>query len=515
MLNKISYKLMTVVGGVAALVLGLFAYLILGAYQQRLIGGLEQTAEQLSETVKRSTRYEMLLNQRESVHEIINTIGAQTGIDRVRIFNKDGEVIYSSDSLDIGGMVDKDTEACYACHAADQPLVSLPIFARTRIFNGGDGQRILGIINPINNEPGCWQSSCHAHDPEQTVLGVLDITMPLDAVDREKRDSEVQMLLLTLLAVAGISLLIYWLTGRIVLKPVGQIVDATERVAAGDLTHPIPIKQDDEIGQLARSFNDMTRKLSEAQRQLFQSDKLASVGRLAAGVAHEINNPLTGVLTYSSLLLNSADEYPALKEDLEVIVRETKRCRDIVRSLLDFSRQSSSTRHQIDLNEAVHNAVRIVHNQLSLHKVRLVLDLQQDLPSVYADHSRIEQVLVNLLVNAGDAMPKDGGTVTLETALMPDDEPAGRYVRLVARDTGGGISAEDRTKIFEPFFTTKGQKGTGLGLAIVWGIIEEHEGRITVDSTLGEGTTFTIMLPVAGPAPPTAHGNDVHHPDRR
>jgi two-component system NtrC family sensor kinase len=502
MQNKISYKLIAAVGLVSVVIIGIFAYLILNSHQQQLIAELERSAHQLSETVKSSTRYDMLLNQRESVHRIINTIGMQKGIEKVRIFNKEGAIIYSTDSLDVGALVDKKTEACYACHAADRPLERLPISETTRIFQVAEN-RTLGVINPIYNEPSCWQSDCHAHSESQKVLGVLDITMPLKEIDTGMAASQMRLILFALIAIAAVSLMIYLLVERIVLKPVSQIVKATERVAAGDLNYTVQLRKNDEIGELAKSFNDMTRKLSETQRQLYQSDKLASVGRLAAGVAHEINNPLTGVLTYSSFLLKRASDQPELREDLEVIVRETKRCRDIVKGLLDFARQSQPEKRPAAINAIIGQAVRIVQNQLMIRHVQVKQNLQEQVPPMNVDANQIQQVLVNLLLNANDAIDEKGGVITISTKAArnggprADDAAAAKgSVEIKVSDTGAGIPRENLQKIFEPFFTTKGQKGTGLGLAVVWGIIEKHGGRVTVESEVGKGTTFSILLPV-------------------
>ncbi len=494
---KISYKIIAAVGGVAVLIIGIFSYLILTAYQRQLIAELERSAHQLSETVKSSTKYDMLLNQRESVYRIINTIGRQEGIQKVRIFNKEGAVIFSTDPLDVGKMVDKKAEACYACHAADRPLERLPISRTTRIFPASTSGRTLGIINPIYNEPSCWQSECHAHPPDQKVLGVLDISMSLAEVDRATRASQMQVPVFAIIAIAAVSLMIYLLIKGIVLEPLSRMVAAMHKVAAGDLNSTISIDQSDEIGELAGSFNSMTRQLSEAQRQLFQSDKLASVGRLAAGVAHEINNPLTGVLTYSSYLLNRLKENPEMKDDLEVIVRETKRCREIVKGLLDFARQSTPEKQPRDVNEIVGRAVRILQNQFAMREIALEQHLDPNLPPVSADINQMQQVLVNLLMNADDAIAEKGGRVTITTApTLVADGGVGDYVRIEVRDTGCGIPADNLSKIFDPFFTTKGQKGNGLGLAMVWGIIEKHDGRITVESEVGKGTVFTILLPV-------------------
>jgi two-component system NtrC family sensor kinase len=223
---------------------------------------------------------------------------------------------------------------------------------------------------------------------------------------------------------------------------------------------------------------------------------------LAAGVAHEINNPLTGVLTYSSYLLKRADGQPEIKDDLEVIVRETKRCRDIVKGLLDFARQSPPEKRPASVNEIIAQAIRIMHNQLATHHIKIEQSLHRSLPVINADATQIQQVLVNLLINANDAMPETGGVISIATTsskgaavglagLSPDKE----YVQINVSDTGCGISPENLRKIFEPFFSTKGKKGYGLGLAVVWGIIEKHNGKITVESEVGRGTTFRIFLP--------------------
>ncbi len=493
MTSKISHKLIVGVAAVAIVIIGVFAWVILDSQQRLLLADLERGANQLSATIKSSTRDDMMLNRPEDVHRIISTIGAQEGIGKVRIFNKEGRIILSTDESEKGRMVDKKTEACYMCHTADQPLERLAVSQRVRIFGNGDGPKTFGIIDPIYNEPGCWQSSCHAHSETQKVLGVLDITMSMADVERAERDARARLVTFALIAIAATSLMIYWLVGRIVLQPVRKLAAVTRKVADGDLSQKVEVGTRDEIGKLGESFNEMMRNLADAQRQLLQANKLASVGRLAAGVAHEINNPLTGVLTYSSFLLKRAEKDSEMKDDLEVIVRETKRCREIVKGLLDFSRQSVSEKRPTSVNDIVHDACRIVKNPLSMQKAAIVLDLGENLPQVHADAGRMQQVLVNLLVNAGDAMAETGGTITVTTYLAEEG------VRIRVADTGCGIDPADQDKIFEPFFSTKGTRGNGLGLAIVWGIVEEHGGRLTVDSEVGKGATFTILLPLGRP----------------
>jgi two-component system NtrC family sensor kinase len=482
----------------STLVFGLSSYLILRAQRGALIAQVDHQAQLVSETVKSSTRYAMLLNRREDVHQIIDTIGRQEEIHQVRIFNKEGQVIYSPDKSLLGEFVDKQTEACYACHAADRPLARLSRPQRTRIFgNFGEGRQ-LGIINPIYNEPSCWQASCHAHAEEQSVLGILDVTLPLAEVDRRLAATARRAAVLSAAAILAIVVILWLFFRQRVVKPVGQLLEATNRVAGGDLEHRLQVSRNDELGLLQHSFNDMIRRLATAQSQIYQSDRLASIGRLAAGVAHEINNPLTGVLGHSSFLHKRAPAGSEEKKDLETIVHETKRCREIVRQLLDFARQAPMSKTSVEINPVIERALRIVDNQLKVKNVRTTLALRDGLPAIQADANQLAQVLINLLVNAADAIGPGGGEIYVGSELEEDE--AGAAIEIKVADDGGGIAEEDLGRIFEPFFTTKGAKGTGLGLAVAWGIVQEHGGSIAVDSSVGRGTTFTLRLPLQTPA---------------
>lgn len=494
MKNKISHKLIAV-GIVTIAIVGVFSYFITKSNQRTFILKVEHYAHQLSEMIKSSTKSDMLFYRRERVHEIIDTIGQQEGIEKVRIFNKEGIIIYSSDRSVVGTMVDKQAEACYACHTADQPLERLSISERTRIFQLEDEVRSLGIINPIYNEPSCWKADCHIHNQEQKVLGVLDVSMSLAEVDRLTADNQTKVILFTLAAMVIISVFLWYFFQRLITRPVQRIVAATNAVAAGNLTYKLEVKRNDELGHLGNSFNEMTRNLAEAQTQLYHSDKLASIGRLAAGVAHEINNPLTGVLTYSSFLLKRSENDSELKSDLEIIVRETKRCRDIVKDLLDFARPISAYKKSVNINDVIDRALNIVASQLNLRDIVVHKQYLESLPNVSVDDGQLQQVFINLLVNAADAIGNKGGNISLATRTVQFQGK--EYVQVEVTDTGCGIAKENLSKIFEPFYSTKDQKGIGLGLSVVWGIIDKHQGTIAVDSELNQGTTFTIRLPVS------------------
>ena len=492
MRTRIGAQLILGAGLVTALTIGALAALILRAHEASLVGELELGADQLSETIKNSTHYDMLENRRFSLQRQIAQLGRRDGIEAVRVFNKEGTIVFSSEPGELGKTVDKRAEACYVCHATDRPLEKPSTQARTRVFRAADGRRVLGIINPIQNQPGC-SADCHAHGPADRVLGVLDVTLSLAGVDESLAAGRWRMVGLAAAAIFASGGVLWWLNRRLVLRPVEALAAGTKRVAAGDLATPIPLQARHELGDLARAFNEMTVRLADAQRQLTQADKLASLGRLAAGVAHEINNPLTGVLTHASFQLKRAPETSELREDLEVVVRETKRCREIVRGLLDFARQTPPTRKPVDLNEVVRRALKITLQSLTLHHVSLELQLAPEPPEAPADANQIQQVVVNLLVNARDAVA-DGGRIRVATRASREGERS--FAEIVVEDFGCGIPQADLARLFEPFFTTKGTHGTGLGLAVTWGIVEAHGGTIDVWSEVGKGSRFTVRLPI-------------------
>jgi two-component system, NtrC family, sensor kinase len=275
------------------------------------------------------------------------------------------------------------------------------------------------------------------------------------------------------------------------LNQLSELVAANRQVTEGDMTVRVPVRAGGEVGELEISFNIMLDTLQSTQDQLVQSEKLASLGQLAAGVAHELNNPLGTILLYSDILLNELEPTSPYREDIQVIVNETKRCKGIVFSLLEFARQNQVVAQPTDLNGLIRNVIEVERKRYAGKPVEMVLDLDPDLPVIQADLAQIHQVLVNLVDNAVDAMP-DGGTVTLRTRRQPPG-----MVTLEVEDTGTGIRPEDQSKLFTPFFTTKPiGVGTGLGLPIIYGIIKLHRGQINVSSELNKGTTFTIQLPI-------------------
>ena len=309
----------------------------------------------------------------------------------------------------------------------------------------------------------------------------------------------------SLVALAGLLAagLAAWRLSASIARPIRALARASEHIAGGDFTQSLPVESTDELSSLTNAFNTMVSSLKQRDEllkartrlQLTRSERLASIGRLAAGVAHEINNPLTGVLTFAHMLLKDAPEGSRQREDVQTIIDATTRCRDIVRGLLNFSRQSEPHKRPSDLNEVLRQAINLIRNHASISRVRVAEQLDPSLPPVVIDPNQIQEVAMNILVNAIDAMG-EGGDLTLRTRLA--EIGGAGWVEVEITDTGCGIPPEDLDRVFDPFFTTKpAGKGTGLGLAIGYGIVTEHGGHILVSSEVGKGTTVTVRLPAA------------------
>jgi len=480
------------------------------------------SADRTAETIRRSTRDAMLRNDREGLHRMIESIGAQPGIARIRVFNKDGMIRTSTDPREVGTLVPVGAEQCYACHRRDRPLEHLERADRVRIFRGGDGRRVLGIIAPIQNEPQCT-TTCHAHPASQRVLGVLDVQLSLSSVDEDLGASEGQMvggLVATVVAVLSLGGFLVW---RLVLHPVERLREAMARVAAGDLETTVAVTSSDEIGAMGAAWNavtsevrrarqelqgwnrnleqrveEKTAELAQAHQRMLVVEKMASLGKLAAVVAHEINNPLAGIRTYAKLLKRRLADPADTAETgriLDVIGDEAGRCGEIVRSLLLFSRASPARLAEEDVAPLLERCRVLLRHQAEMLGVELRVEAAAPLPRVVCDGSQVQQMVLALAINGLEATPS-GGRVAIAARAAED----GGIVLTVA-DTGGGIPPDIQGRIFEPFFTTKEQgKGVGLGLAVVYGIVARHHGRIDVASPPGAGTVFTVHLPVRPPA---------------
>jgi len=525
--KTLKFKVGVYLGVALTVTLLLFSLLVVRHQREELLGAAVSQLTQLSEVVIRSTRFAMLQNQPFYVHKIIEDVGSQKGIDRIRIFSKEGRIIDSTYAPEIGLKVDRKAEACFLCHQSEKPLVRIPSSERARIFVTPEGKRMLASMDVIRNEPSCYNAGCHVHSKNQSVLGVLDIVYSLEEIDRTVGVNVFSMLLFSLGFVVVASLCVSFFIHRLVYVPLRDLEGGAKRLSSGNLEEVIPVRSPDEFGQLASSFNAMTvalrnsqaelrdwartleEKVDERTRQLrvaeveaAQREKLASVGLLAAGIAHELNNPLTGVLTFSSLIRKKMPDGSQDAEDMDLVIGETKRCASIIRRLLDFAREKTPEKKFSDLNQIIEDTARFIERPAHLQDITMTMDLDPELPHVWVDGNLIKQVIMNMLVNAQHAI-EGAGSITVRTRRCTEPmsvEPGAKPVAMVQIDiidTGCGIPEANLKRIFDPFFTSKEVgKGTGLGLSVSHGIIKAHGGAIRVNSTVGKGSTFTIYLPV-------------------
>jgi two-component system NtrC family sensor kinase len=520
---NLSTKLVLLLLSSMIVVFTLLGYVNVRLHRKHLEEMTLLSAERVSDIIKRSTTEYMLRNDREGLHHAIHTMADEPGMVKIRIFDQEGRITYTTDPEERDHVVDKRAEACYACHAQSQPLARLNRPDRFRIYRNVGGSRVLGIITPIENQPACSNAACHAHPAAQQILGVLDTDLSLQMADVQLAESTRRMIAYTGVALILIACLSWVVVWQVVSKPVKALERGTELLAKGGLGYQIEVHSSDEIGELAGSFNDMSlqlqaehnenlawtrtleqrveqkaRELKRAHEHALQTEKMASIGKMAAVLAHEINNPLSGILTYAKLLRKwaeredgSAVRRQEVRESLDLIASESRRCGDLAKNLLTFSRVTPMNLQPTDLNQVVERTVRLVQHQFELRGTQPQLRLDPALPLVECDAAQIEQVLLALFMNALDAMPQ-GGNLWITTSFSREEN----QVRVVVRDDGAGISPEILSRIFEPFLTTKETgHGVGLGLAISHSILERHHGSIEVQSEVGRGATFTITLP--------------------
>jgi two-component system NtrC family sensor kinase len=344
-----------------------------------------------------------------------------------------------------------------------------------------------------------------AYEPIEDIFGKKVGMLYVGVLEAKYADIRNKALsVFVLITVAGMALAIglgYILANKI-MNPVHQLIKASQQVSEGSLTPEIgPISKDEEMRILQNTFKDMVasmeRRRAEAENRLLQSEKQSSVGRLAAGVAHEINNPLTGVLTYTHMLLRRKDIGNDIRSDLQTIAESTERVRKIVKGLLDFSRQTKLEQEPTDVNMLIRSVISPMENQALVKGVSIKFDPGENLPTVTLDRNQFQSVLINLIINALDAT-EPGGTINIHTATGLSASNTGhKGVEITIADTGSGIPPDNLDKLFDPFFSTKevGQ-GTGLGLSVSYGIVQRHRGTIRVQSELGKGSTFFIWIPI-------------------
>jgi len=496
--------------------MGLLDNINLKNFRKVMIDYAVSNAEQVADIINQSTFDAMKRNDKTGLSIMIGRIAQSENIEHIRLIDPRGKVVFSNITAEIGSVIGKHADECVMCHNSERSDLSTDSKSRSRIIITKSGHEALGFTKVIYNQPACFTASCHFHGKDDSMLGLLDISISLEMLRHKSHEYRLEFIMLTCWLLLMIGMLITILTHYLVDIPVQRLVKHSALVAEGDLESRVPVSSRDELGELSEAVNHMTENLGRADRelkgwaenlehkveersrelmrmeeQLRRSEKLASLGTLAAGVAHEINNPLTGILLYASILNGDKRLDPDLLPDMERVISETQRCAGIVKNLLDFSRESLPEKEVIALDAILDEVCTFFHNQPDFRNIVIETNYGSDLPLISVDPNQIRQVFMNLFINAGHAM-SHGGKLEISTYRSVD----GKHICVSLKDNGVGIPEENLNRIFDPFYTTKSE-GTGLGLSISYGIIENNGGMIEVKSREGEGTTFILMFPVS------------------
>jgi len=497
-----------------------FWYAILYRQEKDITAISVKFGESFVDFVRESTRHSMLTFHTEATQQTLENIVRTEGVKRVRIFDHKGKIFYSSHKEEIRNSIDKNSIACKGCHLEPEKSGKvLPKPQKWLVYKGIDGQKMLKSVGTIINEPSCYTAACHIHSKDQTILGFIEADTSFAHLSPARVKQGLVLTGYVVIFIMVLSVFLCLILWNFVTKPLTVLVHGMEQVASGNLDHPVPVISSDEIGALAKTFNSMikdlktardereswtrtleaevAKKTEEIQRthlHLVQTEKLASLGRMAAGVAHEINNPLTGIVTFAHLLKRRFPSDSPEAEDLNVIIEQSERCAKIIKNLLTFARATPSEKGEININDILSRTIYMVKNQAKFHDIKFNIDIEDAQFIVLGDASQFQQIFLNMLINASDAMNEKGEITIATRKIIIDSKP---FVEIEFTDTGSGIPREIMEKLFEPFFTTKPVgKGTGLGLAVSHGIVKHCGGQIDVKSTVGKGTSFFVKLPL-------------------
>jgi len=507
-----------------------FGLIFKSVYEQYMNTTIRQNGNNIGSMVEGALYHSMLTNDKSALQSTLDIIHTLPGIDEVNMYDNYDNLVYSSFVFDSTAQSNPD---CKSCHGNINTLFPGDEKTYTIIDEenacsmtiNGTGHRQLLIWSPIENEKSCYASACHAHDASEKTLGSLIIKIPLQDVDNAVITSSKHFFILATITTILLVAFLILFTRKKIKMPLNEIIHASEAVSRGDKSTRLEIKPDllDDMRMVSMAFNNMldnlnmanrelenwshqleykvqkkSEELSEIQSELIHVEKIASLGKLSSSVAHEINNPLSGVLTYTKLVhkqLSKIDLDPKTKESmlkyLTIIENETKRCGDIVKGLLDFSRKDQKDFQNKSLHKILNDTFNLLSHQMKMTDINFYTDFSATSDIIYCSENQIKQACVAILVNASEAIVENG------EILMKTENTNDGHIKLQITDDGVGIAAADIPHIFDPFFSAKQKaSGIGLGLAIVHGIIHNHKGKIEIDSELGKGTTLTIILPL-------------------
>jgi len=527
--RSLAIKLILYIGIILILTIGIFAYININLQRDHLIEEMQQNAVRLSQTIERSIKYEMLTARSDHVQRTLEDIGKQEGIEQIRIFDKKGKIIAADSMKEVGILIDRNAEACYTCHKDREPLERISSPDRTRIFKLEEGYRVLGVINPIYNEPNCYDSACHFHPKDQNVLGVMDILISLARLDEQIGTGRKQILIYFLLTFLFISVGSSLFVFLFVNAPIHKLIEGTRKIAEGDLNYRIGSYQADEIGKLGKSFDKMTAELKKSREEIEQWNlrlkeevkKATERLRKTNEKLNRANEQLRGLdnmksdfmrrmehgsrshlaVIQSCLSLIQREYYSELDDQQKDLVGTAHRRSSTLLELLDdililsYRKSSKAVYHMepVQLNDIMQKVVDDIKAQAQKKNIAINVQIPLDFPQVMADRKALNEVFSNLISNAVK-YTGEHGTVNLTAKNKRG------FIEIGVSDTGIGIASDHLPEIFDEFYRAPNAKsykveGTGLGLAIVKEIVKAHGGDLKVKSELGKGSTFTVSLP--------------------
>jgi len=530
--SSIYGRVVFIIAGSFIVLLVLFNIIFRSIYVEFFNATVRQNGDHISSIVEGALYYSMLENDRGMLQRTLDIISTMSGIDEVNMYDDRNMLAFTSVSTE---QEKRGNPNCSECHAdlasmfsyKEQSYRIVETGPECGIHQDFNNTRHLLIRKPILNEPSCYTAACHAHTEDDEVLGSLLINLPLEDMDAFVDESSTDFLLLATLTIVFLITFLVIFTRRRIKDPLNSIIKASEAVSSGDNTIRLDIKPNllDDMRKVSLAFNNMldnidaatkelqnwsqqleykvrkkTEELSEAQNELIHVERIASLGKLSSSVAHEINNPLSGILVYTKLIhkqLSNAEfrhsKKEAILKNLKYIENETKRCGEIVKGLLDFSRKEWDDFEVTHLHRLLDETYDLMTHSVKIADIHFNTDYQAYSDQIFCSPNQIKQACVALIVNSSEAIHEHGEIVISTSNPDPD------HVRVMVADNGSGISQQDLPHVFEPFFSTKRDaSGIGLGLPIVHGIIENHKGKIEVDSEAGRGTTVTITFPLSG-----------------
>ena len=514
--SSLTGKLVIAISALIILGTSLSMFTVVRAEKKNSMSDALSYVNTFAELIRKSIRFNMLTARREGIQETLEFLGTSESVEGIRLLDHTGSIFYASAREEVGQSVAKTSLSCTGCHNNDEPRQDLLLENKWTIYEKPNGNRVMTFAEPIYNDPDCYTAACHIHGNEQKVLGILLTDFSLQTIDNRISNQVVSISLHLVLMVTFIAAILSIILWRIVLKPLVDLTTGLHRVSSGDIEHKVNISSNDEIGRAASTFNSMTGELKiarqrmekwtqsleeevarktleikQTQDKLIQAEKLASLGRLSADVAHEIRNPLSALGGFGRRLLRIVYEKNQ-KRYAEIIVSEADRLERVLSDILTFSREARLNFEKVSVNEIIDKSLNLFRENCAEQSINITVSHETDLP-VLIEKDHVECAFNNLLSNAIDAMPNGGAlTVTTQKELANDIT----YVAVHISDTGDGIPEEKIPIVFEPFHTTKKiGHGTGLGLPISRKIAEEHGGFIQIKNGKERGLTVSMFFP--------------------